>query len=153
MQSRFTVRQLERGDALLSGYRSLRIQLWPDCAGDCDREIEEILSAPDGWAVFVASLDGQKAVGFIEVRLREFAEGAYSSPVAFIEGWFVIVEQRRFGLGSALVKATENWAVSKGCQELGSDTQVNNFLSIQVHERLGFKEVERLVCFLKQLEE
>ena len=51
-----------------------------------------------------------------------------------------------------LVKATEDWAVSRGCHELGSDTELSNGLSIQVHGRLGFEEVERLVCFLKRIE-
>ncbi len=134
----------------MSDYRLLRIRLWPDCREDCDREVAEILADQARWAVFVVCVDGQRAVGFIEIRLREFAEGASSSPVAFVEGWFVIPEQRRRGLGTALMKAAETWALSQGCTELGSDTQADNRLSIEVHNQLGFQEVERLVCFLKR---
>jgi len=53
--------------------------------------------------------------------------------------------------GGMLMSAAENWAISRGYNELGSDTEANNGLSIQAHARLGFEEVERLVCFLKQI--
>ena len=135
----------------MSDYRSLRIRLWPDCRDDCDREVAEILANSARWAAFIVSVNGQGAAGFIEVRLREFAEGTGSSPVAFVEGWFILPEQRRRGLGKALMKAAENWAASQGCAELGSDTQADNDLSIEVHKQLGFQEVERLVCFLKRI--
>lgn len=135
----------------MSDYRSLRIRLWPDCRDDCDREVAEILADQARWAVFVVYVDGQAAVGFIEVRLRDVAEGASSSPVPFVEGWFVVPEQRRRGLGRALMKTAETWALSQGCTELGSDTQADNDLSIEVHKQLGFQEVERLVCFLKRI--
>jgi aminoglycoside 6'-N-acetyltransferase I len=135
----------------VNAYRELRIQLWPECTDDCDREISEILTDPVRWAVFVASLENQQMVGFLEIRLRDCAEGASSSPVAFIEGWFVLPEHRRQGLGKALVQAAENWAASRGCIEIASDTQIDNRVSIAAHERLGYKQVEQLVCFLKRL--
>jgi len=47
--------------------------------------------------------------------------------------------------------AAENWAISRGCNELGSGTELSNRLSIEVHGRLGFQEVERLVRFLKRI--
>jgi aminoglycoside 6'-N-acetyltransferase I len=147
----FSIRQLKSADALVSDYRSLRIRLWPDCREDCEREVGEILADQARWAVFVLSVDGQRALGFIEVRLRDFAEGASGSPVPFVEGWFVVPEQRRRGLGKRLMKAAETWALSRGCTELGSDAQADNHLSIQVHKQLGFQEVERLVCFLKRI--
>jgi aminoglycoside 6'-N-acetyltransferase I len=109
------------------------------------------LADPFRWAVFVALLEDQRAVGFIEIRLRDCAESANSSPVAYIEGWFVLAECRRQGVGKALVEAAENWALASGCTEMASDTQIENTLSIAAHERLGYKQVERLVCFLKAI--
>jgi aminoglycoside 6'-N-acetyltransferase I len=138
----WTVRQLQPGDKLIGDYRDLRVALWPDCNEDCDREIASMLGNPERWAVFVVSLNIEKAVGFVEVGLREYAEGANSAPVAYLEGWFVAYEHRRGGVGKALVKAAENWAILRGCREIG----------IAAHQRLGYKEVERQVCFLKQLE-
>ena len=114
MQSAFTIRLLGLDDAFLPAYRSLRIQLWPDCRDECDRETAAILASPDSWGAFVLLENGHRAIGFIEVHLREYAEGSNNSPVAFIEGWFVVEERRRQGLGSALVKAAD-WTLSQGC--------------------------------------
>lgn len=147
----FSIKRLCSGDAALATYRDLRIQLWPDCREDCDQEIRDILRDSTRWAVFLAVID-ETAAGFLELRLRDCAEGATSSPVAYIEGWFVALEYRRQGLGTALVKAAENWASARGCREIASDTQPENRVSIAAHEQLGYKQVERLVCFLKQLE-
>jgi len=145
------IRQLHSADAAIAGYRDLRIQLWPDCKDDCDREIAEILADPFRWAVFLALPKTGSAAGFVEVRLRDCAEGATSSPVAYLEGWFVSTEYRRQGVGRALIEAAENWAVTRACNEIASDAQIENALSIAAHERLGYKQVERLVCFLKRL--
>ena len=147
----FSIKPLRPGDAAIAAYRELRIQLWPDCSADCDREIREIIADPARWAVFLGFIENDRAAGFLELRLRDCAEGATSSPVAYIEGWFVAVEYRRRGLGKALVDAAENWALARGCREIASDTQPENRVSIAAHEHLGYKPVERLVCFLKQL--
>jgi hypothetical protein len=71
-----TIRQLTLSDSFVSEYPSLRIQLWPDCAEDCDREIAEILADRDRWAVFVALQSDLRVDGFAEAHLREYAEGA-----------------------------------------------------------------------------
>ena len=50
------------------------------------------------------------------------------------------------------MSCAEEWALSLGFDELASDAQINNEQSISMHSHLGFKEVDRMVCFLKQLE-
>jgi hypothetical protein len=42
--------------------------------------------------------------------------------------------------------------VSCGYREMASDCQVENAVSLAAHERSGYREVERQVCFLKRLE-
>ena len=39
-----------------------------------------------------------------------------------------------------------------GLKEIASDTQLDNTVSIHAHTGLGYKEVERLVCFRKALD-
>ena len=90
--------------------------------------------------------------GFIEVSLRDYAEGCQTSPVAYIEGWYVDAESRRHRLGTRLVQAAEAWARRHGLKEIASDTQIENAVSIQAHKVLGYEEVERLVCFRKALD-
>ena len=91
-------------------------------------------------------------IGFLEVHLRDYAEGAESSsPVGYLEGLYVDSEYRRQGIGGALVRAGEQWAWSQGCTEIASDAQIDNAVSIELHRRMGYAEVERQVCFLKRL--
>ena len=41
--------------------------------------------------------------------------------------------------------------MESGFNELGSDAEIDNINSIEAHKKLGFKEVKRVVCFLKKL--
>lgn len=100
--------------------------------------------------IFMAFVNDQPA-GMLEASIREYAEGCNSSPVGYIEAWFVYGEYRRTGVAAELVKAAENWAKEKGCTEIGSDTWLDNEVSIKAHLKLGYYEVERLVHFAKQL--
>jgi len=146
----YEIIHLQPGDTYIEDYRDLRIQLWPDSKNDCDREIKAMPANSARWAVFVALL-APRVIGFLEVSLRDYAEGASSSPVAYLEGWFVAPEYRRQGAGKALVMAAERWAMLRDCSEIASDTLLDNGVSIAAHEKLGYKEVERQICFLKHL--
>jgi len=89
--------------------------------------------------------------GFIEIGERAYAEGCETSPVAFIEGWYVDGDLRNQGVGRALVAAAEKWAKRRGYTEMGSDLVLGNDISLNAHLALGFKEVERLVALAKRL--
>jgi aminoglycoside 6'-N-acetyltransferase I len=108
-------------------------------------------------AVFVKErVDGQAGGpallgGFIEISERGYAEGCETSPVAFIEGWYVDGDLRNQGVGRALVAAAEKWAKRRGYTEMGSDLVLGNDISLNAHLALGFKEVERLVALAKRL--
>jgi aminoglycoside 6'-N-acetyltransferase I len=143
--------QLSHNDSFFNAYCALRIALWPECAQDCVVEANKMLSGSDSGCVFLAVTTGNEAIGFIEVSLRNCAEGASISPVPFIEGWFVESAYRLQGVGRALVQSVEHWAAARGFSEIGSDTQLENTASIVAHERLGYREVERNVCFLKRI--
>ena len=95
--------------------------------------------------------DGGSAIGFAELSIRPFAEGCYSGKVAYLEGWYVMPEARRQGIGRALVHAAEQWGRDAGCCEFASDTEIANAVSTKVHRALGFVEVSRNVCFRKEL--
>jgi aminoglycoside 6'-N-acetyltransferase I len=102
--------------------------------------------------VLIARAEGSGgALGFAEVSLRDFAEGCESSPVGYLEGWFVTEPSRRLGVGRALLEAGEAWARARGCVEFASDAETWNEGSIASHGRLGFEEVCRIVCFRKGL--
>ena len=87
----------------------------------------------------------------LELSLRSIADGCRSSPVPYIEGWFVAASARRHGIGSALVRAAEEWARARGFNEMASDILIENRVSEAAHKKLGFEEVDRMVSFRKSL--
>ena len=104
-------------------------------------------------AVLVAVAPGAQpaVIGFAEVSRRAYAEGCDTSPVGFLEGWYVIPERRGQGVGRALVDAAEAWARGLGCREFASDAVADNAGSAAAHRRLGFEEVVVIRCFRKSL--
>jgi aminoglycoside 6'-N-acetyltransferase I len=128
----------------------MRAQLWQVVESENLAEAHDIVASPS-WGVFVAQLSDDLPLGFVEAHLREYAESATSSPVGYLEGWYVISGHRKKGVGAALVAAAERWARSRGCIEMASDAALENIGSIQAHGRLGYREVERIACFLKRL--
>jgi len=112
--------------------------------------MREFCARPDA-AVFIAEEPDGTAVGFVEVGSRDYAEDATTSPVGYIEAWYVDAHVRRTGIGRALLRAAEEWARSQGYKEMGSDALLDNVLSHEAHQRSGYVETCRIVTFLKPL--
>lgn len=123
-----SIERVESNTNAFRAYCRLRNQFWPMGEDVCEREAAEIV-ASSRWAVFVARLASGEIVGFLEAGVRDYAEGAESSPVGHLEGVYLLAEHRRQGIGAALVRSGEQWAWSQGCTEI---------------------EVERQVCFIKR---
>jgi aminoglycoside 6'-N-acetyltransferase I len=81
----------------------------------------------------------------------DYVNGTNSSPVAFLEGLYVVPEARRKGIAASLVSAVSQWAHSVGCRELASDALLENETSHAVHRALGFQETERVIFFRRTL--
>ena len=101
--------------------------------------------------VFVAERDKDGLGGFLEAGTRPYADGCDTSPVGYIEGWFVDEDLRQHGVGRALVEAAEGWARGLGLHEMASDAFIANEISLKAHLALGYKEKERLIHFAKVL--
>jgi aminoglycoside 6'-N-acetyltransferase I len=132
----------------------LRDALWPSSRREHALEIASHLrDAPEAVECFVAVADeGGEVVGFVEVGLRDYAEGCGTSPVGYLEGIYVVPGRREERVGAELVGAAEEWARARGCTEMASDRDLDNEASGAFHEALGYEEVERIVCFRKSLE-
>ncbi|MEM9151019.1 MAG: aminoglycoside 6'-N-acetyltransferase [Cyanobacteria bacterium P01_F01_bin.3] len=135
------------------GWLSLRKQLWPDCSHEKHlAEMSSFLAEPSRYVQFVAYDGGGSPTGFAEAALRsDYVNGTSSSPVAFLEGIYVVSRLRRQGIAARLVVAVAEWAIAQGCRELASDALLDNELSQIFHKALGFKETERVVFFCKSL--
>ncbi|MES9923845.1 MAG: aminoglycoside 6'-N-acetyltransferase [Candidatus Thiodiazotropha endolucinida] len=144
------IREIKKRD--LKQWSKMRTSLWPNTQDNHLSEINEYFRGEsiDIDQVYVAVLDEQ-AVGFIELNMRNFAEGSRHSLVPYVEAWYVELEHRGMGCGKALMRQAEEWALAQDCTELASDTEITNHRSIAMHRHLGFEETERIVCFLKKL--
>jgi aminoglycoside 6'-N-acetyltransferase I len=135
-----------------SEWLRMRSALWPDCPLDDHRtEMAEQLADETSFAVFVADRGNEQLAGFLEASLRRYAEGCRTSPVGYIEGWYVDEDVRRQGVGRQLMKAAEQWALAQGCQEMASDCEIDNDVSFRSHLAIGYAEVERAIHFRKSL--
>ena len=138
----------------LDAWLELRVGLW---AGDVNEHRAEVASYfIDGTlaglphAVFVADESDHRGnsriVGFAECSLRAANPDAAVSIVAHLEGWYVSPTHRRHGVGRGLIEAAANWARSRGCATLTSDTSSSYAaLSTPAHLACGF-QIDRAIA-------
>ncbi|MGH7426785.1 MAG: GNAT family N-acetyltransferase [Candidatus Methylomirabilaceae bacterium] len=155
-----TVRSARPDDAQV--WLRLRHALWPDGSKvEHGAEIDQFFAgtAREPAAVLLAEDETGRALGLAELSIRpcaegcrtKGAEGCRTNRVAYLEGWYVVPEARRRGVGRALVAAAEQWARANGCTEFASDTQPNNETSAAAHLALGFTDVGQVRRFRKEL--
>lgn len=129
----------------------MRKGLWPDAPLEyLALDLDDLLTDSDS-AVFIASDSNGQLVAFIEAALRGYGEGCETSPVGYIEAWYVDPHVRGQKLGREMIRVVEGWAREKGCTEMASDTWLENEDSIAAHLKLGYYEVDRLVHFVKRM--
>jgi len=107
---------------------------------------------PGRFVQFVALSTSNNPVGLAEAAIRtDYVNGTATSPVAFLEGLYVVPEARRQGIAAALITTVERWARDRGCRELASDALLDNEPGHRAHRALGFEETERVVYFRKAI--
>lgn len=145
-----TIRVAQQSD--LVPWSLLRSELWPDCTAE--RHKLEIAQLVDSHGmVALAEVNGE-IVGFAEASIRaDHVEGTSTTPVPYLEGWFVSRDFRGIGIGKALLRFIEAWALKQGFRELASDAELDNLPAIQTHKHRGFRETARIVHFVKTLGE
>ena len=132
----------------------LRHRLWPaHTVEELNKDVYAFFNrgTPLVAAIFLA-WHKNEAIGFLELSVRPYVPGAASLPAPFVEGWFVDAEWRRRGVGRMLLKAAEDWARGRGYRQLGSDADVENVFGAAAHKAAGFREVETIRCFIKDLD-
>ena len=145
----YTIRRATHDDK--PEWLRMRQGLWPDAPLDyLSLDLDDLLASPDA-EVFVASDSHGQLIAFIEVGLRDYAEGCETSPVGYIEAWYVDPQMRGQKLGRELIHTAEQWAREKGCTEMASDTWLENEAGVAAHQKMGYYEVDRLVHFVKRL--
>lgn len=130
---------------------NLALSLWSNHSFDeLKNEMTEIILNENSFiALFY---DNESAVGFAQCGLRhDYVEGTKSSPVGYLEGIFVEETYRKQGIAKSLLNFCEKWAKEKGCTEFASDCEIGNIESYKFHLKVGFSEVNQIICFNKRL--
>lgn len=133
-------------------WADLAFALWPETPREIHMADIETMMGPHmgGRRAWVAE-EGDVALGYAEMGLRAYANGCDSSPVPYLEGIWVDTAARRRGVGAALVEHLISVARGEGHRELGSDALIDNTVSLAAHAAWGFRDEERVVCFVKPI--
>ena len=103
-------------------------------------------------SAFFLKYDSDNPIGFAQCQLRyDYVEGTTTSPVGYLEGIFVRKEYQNKGYARELFIECETWAKQHGCHEFASDCEVENEMSQRFHMAMNFTEVNRIVCFTKNI--
>jgi aminoglycoside 6'-N-acetyltransferase I len=135
------------------GWLALREALWPDTPRATHRaEMAAFLTNPTRHVQLLAHAPDGRVVGLAEASVRaEPVPGTEAAPVAYLEGLYVVPDQRRRGVARALVDAVAAWGERAGCRDLASDVLLENDVSHAVHLALGFDETERIVYYRRAI--
>lgn len=130
----------------------LMLELWPQSSfEEAYNSCQKILHSGKEKAFLCSNASGEY-IGFLHVALRmDYVEGTNSAPVGYIEGIYVKALYQQSGIGKSLLAKGELWCRKKGCVEMASDTHLHNEGSQLFHQKAGFIEVNRIICYKKNL--
>lgn len=127
-------------------------KLWKDIPAEELQRLLQQTVAQAKYRVFMALNPSMIPVGFAIFSLRtDYVEGAVQSPTGYLEGIFVEDEYRRVGIATAFLVMGEQWCRENGCVQMGSDTWISDQSSRLFHRKVGFREEEEVVHFLKDI--
>jgi aminoglycoside 6'-N-acetyltransferase I len=142
---------VEATEADLEPWTRLGLLLWPDHSFHEMRETFLGILKAEREMAFLCKV-GQECVAFLNASIRvDYVEGSNSSPVGFVEGIFVKESYRKQGIAKGLIARGEMWAKAQGCTEMGSDIEQHNTASYDFHTTIGFREANRIICFIKDI--
>lgn len=143
------IKAADRSDA--EALADLALALWPSHERSEMKEEAVRWIESDRNEALLATEAG-RYVGFALLSIRtDYVEGSDGGPVGYVEGVYVLPEWRRRGISAALLAAGEQWAVRRGCRQIGSDLELGNEDSYAFHLGVGFREANRIVCMIKDL--
>ena len=115
------------------------------------QEMESIFTSPHMRCFLAKSEVGDDVIGLLELSLRNIVDGCSGSPIGYIEGLYIKPEFRGRGFGRALAAFAESWALGHGCEEIATDSELENTSAQGFFQGLDFGETWRIVQFKKIL--
>ena len=108
------------------------------------QEMENIFTSDMWFCRFIENEDKQK-IGLVEVSARNIVDACLTSPVAYLEGLYLVPEYRNQGIGKQVVNMIIKWCSENGFSELATDTELTNEAAQRFYKSLGFEETDRVV--------
>ena len=143
---RVEIRRAQSSDA--SEMARLAAELgYPMPPEEMRRRLERLLSDARHYVV-VAAIGSERLSGWTHVEHRSSLEGGER---AELMGLVVDTTARRSGIGSQLVDAAENWALSKSLQELTVRSNTARELSHSFYLALGYRRIKAQHVYSKPL--
>ena len=118
----------------------------PDGPARSKRYISAVIS-DQNTALFVAEIDGH-IIGLVQAYIQQTRDIPILTPrrYATIDNIAVQKEFRRFGVGQALVKKAEQWAVSKNVSQIELTVWEFNTEASAFYDKLGYTTSRRTMC-------
>ena len=116
-----------------------------------DEEMEHIHKGDEWFCRFISGADGE-IIGLVELSARNTVDGCLTSPVAYLNGLYIMPEHRGLGQGTAVMHLILDWAAKRGYRELATDAELVNVRAQNFYKKLGFEEVDRVVSYKIKLE-
>lgn len=146
------IRKAEEKDIKALAKLASAPEVWSDDPEKLEKDFEELLRSKKD--LVAVSEENGEVIAFANVRIRsDYVAGADSLPAAYLEGICVKEGYRGRGEAKNLLAYCENWAREQGCGDFASDCLIDNEVSRAFHLAMGFREVERVICFAKKLGE
>ena len=137
----------------LKEWTDLAVLLFPDSTFEEELCFHESILKSENEIGLLYQTDGQY-VGFMHLAIRnDYVNGTDASPVLYVEALYVLPEYRTQGIGKEFIKYAEEYAKQRGIKQLASDCFIDNALSENFHKSCGFVEKERVICFVKDVEQ
>lgn len=132
-------------------FAKLALELWPESSFEDElADWSQLINNTSNHCALAKS--GVDYIGFIHISQRnDYVEGSIYDSAAYLEGIYVKSEFRNLGVGKILLTHGEEWAKAKGLKQLASDTEIENLNAQRFHSKLGFKEENRIVCYIKNI--
>lgn len=135
----------------LQAWRQMRQTHFSDLDNEFNETEMQAIVNSQNRACFIILADSNEIMGFLEVALRNLVDGCLGSPVGYIEGLYLKPQYRGLGYGRKIVELIAEWFRDRNCQEMATDTELDNINAQKFYESVGFQETYRIVEFKKDL--
>ena len=138
-------------DNNLKEYVDLAMLLFPEEDYDEEYEMYKESFKTDKEMGYLYQADN-KYVGMMHLSIRsDYVNGTDTSPVLYLEAIYVLSDYRKLGIARNFIDFAGNIARKKEITQLASDCLLENHASELFHKACGFREEERVICFVKDV--